>query len=79
MYFGDVESGKKSFELRKNDRNYKVGDFLNMHEYSDGKDTGRSIGAEIVYMIEDYNGLEEGYCILGIKVLGTKEQVNGNE
>jgi ParB family chromosome partitioning protein len=72
MYFDDVQSGKKSFELRKNDRNYKVGDFLNMHEYSDGKDTGRSIDAEIIYMIEDYNGLEEEYCILGIKLLDHK-------
>jgi ParB family chromosome partitioning protein len=83
MYFGDVQSGKKSFELRKNDRHYKVGDFLNMHEYSDGKDTGRSIYAEIVYMIEDYNGLEEGYCILGTKILDPrpleKEQVQSNE
>lgn len=72
MYFGDVQSGKKSFELRKNDRNYKVGDLLNMQEYSDGKETGRSIKVEIVYMIEDYNGLEEGYCILGTKILDQK-------
>ncbi|WP_312497147.1 DUF3850 domain-containing protein, partial [Anaerosporobacter sp.] len=69
MYFDDVQSGKKSFELIKNDRHYKVGDLLNMHEYSDGKQTERSIKAEIVYMIEDYNGLEEGYCILGTKIL----------
>jgi len=83
MYFDDVQSGKKSFELRKNDRYYKVGDFLNMHEYTDGKDTGRSIYAEIVYMIEDYNGLEEGYCILGTKILDhrplEKEEVQSNE
>lgn len=72
MFFNDVQSGKKSFELRKNDRHYKVGDLLNMHEYSEGKDTGRFIDAEIVYMIEDYNGLKEGYCILGIKLLESK-------
>lgn len=69
IYFDDVQSGKKSFELRKNDRHYKVGNLLNMHEYLDGKDTGRSINAEIVYIIEDYTGLEEGYCILGTKLL----------
>lgn len=83
MYFDDVQSGKKSFELRKNDRHYKVGDLLNMHEYSDGNQTERSIKAEIVYMIEDYNGLEEGYCILGTKILYPKplekEQVQSNE
>ena len=24
--------------------------------------------ADIIYMLEDYSGLEEGWCILGIKV-----------
>lgn len=68
-YFNDVASGKKSFELRKNDREYKVGDMLEMLEFADGKNTGRIIQAEVVYMLEEYTGLEEGYCILGISVL----------
>lgn len=68
-YFNDVASGKKSFELRKNDREYKVGDILEMLEFADGKNTGRIIQAEVVYMLEGYTGLEEGYCILGISVL----------
>lgn len=67
-YFNDVASGKKSFELRKNDREYKVGDMLEMLEFADGKNTGRIIQAEVVYMLEGYKGLEEGYCILGISV-----------
>lgn len=67
-YFNDVASGKKSFELRKNDREYKVGDMLEMLEFADGKNTGRIIQAEVVYMLEGYTGLEEGYCILGISV-----------
>jgi Predicted transcriptional regulators len=73
MYFDDIQSEKKTFELYKNDDNYKVGDLLNRHEYSDGKSTGRTIKAEIVYMIEDCNGLEEGYCILGTKLLEIME------
>ena len=32
------------------------------------EDTGREIKADIIYMLEDYSGLEEGWCILGIKV-----------
>lgn len=67
-YFNDVASGKKSFELRKNDREYKVGDMLEMLEFADGRNTGRIIQAEVVYMLEGYTGLEEGYCILGISV-----------
>lgn len=67
MYYEDVISGKKSFELRKND-GYKQGDKLIMLEFKDGKHTGRIINADIVYMLEDYTGLAEGYCILGIRV-----------
>ena len=66
FYYDDVTSGRKRFELRKNDRGYKVGDGLRMLEFEDGKHTGRTIDADIVYMLEDYTGLEEGYCILGI-------------
>ena len=69
-YYEDVVSGKKSFELRKNDRGYKQGDSLKMLEFKDGKHTGRTIEADIIYMLEDYTGLAEGYCILGIRVTG---------
>ena len=67
-YYDDVTSGRKRFELRKNDRGYKVGDSLKMREFKDGKHTGRTIDADIIYMLEEYAGLEEGYCILGIDV-----------
>lgn len=68
MSFDDVASGKKSFELRKNDRGYKEGDVLDIMEFKDGRNTGREIKADIVYMLEYHRGLEEGWCILGIKV-----------
>ena len=67
-YYDDVTSGRKRFELRKNDRGYKVGDTLKMLEFEGGKHTGRIIDADIIYMLEDYTGLEDGYCILGIDV-----------
>ena len=67
-YFDDVANGIKTFELRKNDRGYKQGDSLKMLEFKDGKHTGRTIDADIIYMLEDYTGLTEGYCILGIRV-----------
>lgn len=67
-YYDDVVSGRKRFELRKNDRGYKVGDSLKMLEFDDGKHTGSIIDADIIYMLEEYAGLEEGYCILGIDI-----------
>lgn len=75
-YYGDIVSGKKRFELRKNDRGYKVGDSLKMLEFKDGKHTGRTIDADIIYMLEDYTGLEEGYCILGIDVAAHSREVS---
>ena len=72
-WYNDVHSGKKKFELRKNDRDYKVGDKLIMHEVCDGMETGRLIKAKIVYMLEEYKGLEESYCILGTELLPMSE------
>lgn len=82
-YYDDVTSEKKRFELRKNDRGYKVGDTLKMLEFKDGKHTGRTIEADIIYMLEEYTGLQEGYCILGIDVTAysseRKSVRNGHE
>lgn len=66
-YFDDVANGIKTFELRKNDRNYKTGDILELMEFADGRNTGRVVRMIVTYMLEGYAGLEEGYCILGIR------------
>lgn len=68
QFFMDVCIGRKTFELRKNDRDYEVGDLLEMFEYKDGKCTERAVRAWISYILENYKGLEDGYCILGINV-----------
>lgn len=66
--YEDIASGRKNFELRKNDSGYKVGDSLKMLEFKEGKQTGRTIEADIIYLLEEHTGLTEGYCILSIKV-----------
>lgn len=66
MFFDAVDTGKKSFELRKNDRNYQIGDVLELHEMSDGEETGRVTEKQVIYILEGFKGLEEGYCILGL-------------
>lgn len=68
-FFEDVCSGKKSFELRKNDRGYKTGDILEMLEFADGKHTGRTVRVLVTYMLEDFTGLEDGYCIMATTLL----------
>lgn len=68
-YFEDVCFGIKSFEIRKDDRDYKVGDLITLREYENGQYTGREIQKiPIRYILRHANeyGLMDGYCILGL-------------
>lgn len=67
-YFQDTLDGKKPFEVRKDDRDFGVGDFVWLEEWCpvDGKYTGRKIGFNISYKLSGGEfGIEEGYCVLG--------------
>lgn len=67
-YFNAVVSGDKTFEVRKNDRNFQVGDKLILKEYEDGKYTGQIIKKEITYILDDNSGyVLQGYVVMGIK------------
>lgn len=68
-YYEQVVKGRKNFELRKDDRDYHVGDMVRFHEYKDGEYTGRkSYAIPILYILRDCPeyGLMDGYCILGL-------------
>ncbi|MFM1599812.1 ASCH/PUA domain-containing protein [Streptococcus mutans] len=65
-FFDDVASGRKNFELRKNDRHYQVGDYLCLCEVKEAKLTGRKVLVTIMYKLQGYTGLSDDYCILGI-------------
>jgi len=69
QYFEEVYSGKKNFELRKNDRNYNVGDILILEEWdSELRDySGRRISKKVEYILEGGSlGLEKGYVIMAL-------------
>ena len=68
-YFDDVANGIKTFELQKNDRGYKKGDILEMMEFADGKNIGRMVKVLVTYILEDYTGIEDGYCIMATKLM----------
>ena len=65
-YFMDVESGIKTFEIRFNDRGYKVGDILHLQEFFGGEYTGRVIEKVICYMIDNPEYCKEGFVVLGL-------------
>lgn len=64
-YFSAIVSGEKRFEIRKNDRNYKVGDILRLMKYEADNFTGDVHVSEITY-ITDF-AQQDGYVVLGIK------------
>lgn len=68
-FFEEVASGEKTFELRKNDRGYKKGDILEMMEFKDGKNTGRTVRVLVTYILEEFAGLEDGYCIMATSLM----------
>lgn len=65
-YFNQVISGNKNWELRKNDRGFKVGDLIVIKEWVE-RYTGRSSLGTIKFILENYTGIENGYCILSIE------------
>lgn len=78
-YCTDVYSGRKSFELRFNDRNYKVGDTIRFIPYENGEPVHHPI-SECTYIISYIlssdnlaeicrNILPSHYVILAIKEL----------
>ena len=66
-YYDEVISGKKRFELRKDDRDFQVGDTVSLKEFEDGKYSGREKRFNIKYILRNCPeyGLKDGYCILG--------------
>ena len=69
QWFADVKSGKKNFEIRRNDRDFKVGDLLCLKEYEKGRYTGNEVTRQIEYIYKGDGtyGLSEDFCILGMK------------
>lgn len=65
-YFEAAISGRKNFELRRNDRDYKEGDVIILREWDEDQEyTGRSFAVGIKYVLKNCPeyGLQDGYCI----------------
>lgn len=65
-YFNPVRLGLKSFEIRNNDRDYRVGDTLLLKEYENGNFTGNMVKAIVTY-ITDY-AQQPGYVVMAIEL-----------
>ena len=84
-YLVDITIGTKTFELRKNDRDYQVGDLIRFIDITVGYTNNDKCVCEpnidentlyrITYVLKDVEkyGLDKDYCILAIKKLEIKE------
>lgn len=84
-YLVEVNYGNKTFELRKNDRDYQVGDLIHFIDIKGEDKEFNTWGVEqaidedalykITYVLKDVPeyGLDKDYCILGIKKLKIDE------
>lgn len=81
-YYDDSAAGIKTFEIRKNDRDFKVGDILELREWIwsglDGKGTytGEVHWKIITYILDDEEYLYEGFVCLAVSPIA--EPVEGD-
>lgn len=62
--YEEITSGALSFLLLKKD-GFKIGEMLTLPEYADGQQTGRAVNITICYVLQDWTGLDDDYCIIG--------------
>ena len=72
-FFDDLAEQRKPFEVRYNDREYKMGDVLHLCEYDpEGGFSGWSCYREITYVLDPRkdpivrNAIRAGYVVLGL-------------
>lgn len=68
-FYREVECGIKTFEVRRDDRGFSVGDVLVLQEFDVVKKqyTGNIVNRLVVYKLDgDQFGIEAGYCVLGL-------------
>src|ERR1041385_2836695 len=67
-FFTPLADGVKHFEIRRNDRIFRVGDDLLLREYDPHRQqyTGREVRRTIIYMT-NFNQLD-GFVVLGLDI-----------
>jgi hypothetical protein len=67
-YFTKVRSREKTFEVRKNDRNFAIDDILELQEFSPntGTYTGEYEVRRITYILDKQPFVPVGYIIMSI-------------
>lgn len=81
QFWEAVKNGSKPFEVRRNDRNFKVGDVVRLRHYDPKSgviDRSNEVCYPISYILhhEDFPiGVPVGFVVLGFGVLQEKDDV----
>lgn len=85
-FFRPVAAGERTHELRRNDRDYRVGDRLRLREYDAGSRTYTgsfcdvvitSITSRDVPCAASDQALDPDFCILSVRVLSVSPDLDG--
>ncbi len=71
-YFKRLLSEEKTFEVRKNDRDFQTGDYASLNEWDPEKEnyTGNQLDIQITYVLSGGQfGIEKDYCVFGFKII----------
>lgn len=69
LHFRDITAGRKTFEVRKNDRGYQVGDLLVLQEYSPSCDrfTGSTCKRVVSYILPGGQfGIADNHVVMAL-------------
>jgi len=69
-FFDEIINGRKTFEFRLNDRDFKAGDTVVLKEFNQEFNTysGREVEGVITYVLEGFGTIPEHYCIFSFKI-----------
>ena len=75
-YFEAVRIGEKRFELRCNDRDFRVGDYLALNEW-DGAYTGRTELVKVTYILNpnEFMSCQGNFALMSIELCGSYDSV----
>ena len=66
-YWESVENGLKTFEVRYNDRDFKVGDHVKFRRVNSEEEMGLTFIITYLLTHEDFpQGIPEGWCVFAI-------------
>ena len=76
-YFEAVRIGEKRFELRDNDRDFRVGDYLALNEWDNKQYTGRTELVKVTYILNpnEFMSCQGNFVVMSIELCGSYDSV----